>query len=57
MRAYMKRISFTKYVGRTCEACRTTSELDKWAIIEEGLKCPRCGHVKEKQMAEPRVFA
>ena len=53
----MKRISFTKYVGRTCEACRTTSELDKWAIIEEGLKCPRCGHVKEKQMAEPRVFA
>lgn len=49
----MKRINFTKYVGRTCEACRTTSELDKWRATEEGLKCPVCGHVKEQPTAKP----
>lgn len=45
----MRRINFTKYVGRTCEACRITSELDKWTVTDEGLKCPACGHVKEKR--------
>jgi transcription elongation factor Elf1 len=43
----MKRINLAKYVGRTCEACRTTSELDKWTVTEKGFKCPACGHVKE----------
>lgn len=44
----MKRISMTKYIGRTCVLCGTTSEFDKWTLTEEGLKCPRCGAVKEK---------
>ncbi|MGB8781043.1 MAG: hypothetical protein WCD81_10400 [Candidatus Bathyarchaeia archaeon] len=46
MRTYTRRINMTKYIGRVCEACRITSELDRWTLTEEGLKCPKCGHVK-----------
>jgi len=35
-----------KYVGRKCEACGATSEIPKWTLTDNGLKCPACGHIQ-----------
>jgi len=40
------RTQFLKYVGRKCETCGATSEIPKWTLTDNGLKCPACGHIQ-----------
>jgi DNA-directed RNA polymerase subunit RPC12/RpoP len=39
-------VNIFKYIGRTCEACGATSEIEKWTLTDKGLQCPVCSHVQ-----------